>query len=214
MALSIFLLSVAIFPILTLASRSTLPLPALLPPLLARSLEGRQFDPSTIPTQCQSSCDTVVNTISACTTVTCTCSASNAADLTSCVGCLVGLDPAQGQDGQNLLDDFTQECAQAGLPVSGQTSTAAGTGTPAVETATPLSAAFPPAPASSTPAAPTAIPAGAAAKSSGVTVSVPASTGGSGLGAGFKGGAPARGAGALAVGVLGVTIGLAGVLVL
>ncbi|KAI0050087.1 hypothetical protein FA95DRAFT_1556008 [Auriscalpium vulgare] len=112
------LLLFALFPVLTLASPSFFSHRALLPsPLSARALEVRLIDPSTVPTQCQSACGSALNTLNACTTQACTCSAANSTGLTSCVGCLDGLGAAQGQEGQDVLDDVTQACAQADLPV-------------------------------------------------------------------------------------------------
>ncbi|KAI0050079.1 hypothetical protein FA95DRAFT_682704 [Auriscalpium vulgare] len=141
MASFIVLLSFTVFPVLTIASPNPLPLPALLSPLSARSLEGRQFDPSTAgtPAQCQSVCLPAFNAIDACDgTVACVCSASTVAGMKSCYGCVYGSDSA----GENAALDgactgpllsatsahyqssaaYTQDiCAQAEPPVSGPT---------------------------------------------------------------------------------------------
>jgi len=83
----------------------------------------RQVDPSQYPPQCQSTCSNILDTINACTTVACMCTASNNQALASCVDCILGsdgTDPSSSlvAQAQSILDNFESTCAQGGSPVA------------------------------------------------------------------------------------------------
>ncbi|KAJ4490815.1 hypothetical protein J3R30DRAFT_3425474 [Lentinula aciculospora] len=87
--------------------------------LIPRQSSSSGIDPSEIPTQCQSQCTTVLNTISACTTDSCICTTTNANDLESCVNCLVSLDPTAEmiEEGNEILESLNEECVTvSGFP--------------------------------------------------------------------------------------------------
>ncbi|KAF5367919.1 hypothetical protein D9758_004366 [Tetrapyrgos nigripes] len=77
------------------------------------------LDPSQFPSQCQSSCTTIINSLNGCTTDSCICTSDNASGMSSCVNCLVNIAPDSDSlksEGQNLLDQFNAECASFNLP--------------------------------------------------------------------------------------------------
>ncbi|KAF8829716.1 hypothetical protein HHX47_DHR2000289 [Lentinula edodes] len=80
--------------------------------LIARQSTSSGIDPSEIPTQCETQCTTVLNTISACTTDSCICTTTNANEMESCVNCLVSLDPTTDmiEEGDEILLSLEVEC--------------------------------------------------------------------------------------------------------
>ncbi|KAJ3730395.1 hypothetical protein EV361DRAFT_892014 [Lentinula raphanica] len=102
--------------------------------LIPRQSSTSGIDPSDIPTQCQSQCTTVLNTISTCTTVSCVCTTDNANEMESCVNCLISLDPTASmiEEGNEVLDSMSEECSTvSGFPtltVSASTTASGDTG--------------------------------------------------------------------------------------
>jgi len=91
---------------------------------LAGSIEGlakRQsasgIDPSDFPSACQSGCTSVLNTIEACTDVSCVCTSSNLNSIQSCINCIVNTDPSATLQsaGQSVLNTYNSECAGQGV---------------------------------------------------------------------------------------------------
>ncbi|KAH7868616.1 uncharacterized protein C8R40DRAFT_1074666 [Lentinula edodes] len=80
--------------------------------LIARQSTSSGIDPSEIPTQCETQCTTVLNTISACTTDSCICTTTNADEMESCVNCLVSIDPTADmiEEGNEILLSLEVEC--------------------------------------------------------------------------------------------------------
>jgi len=78
------------------------------------------LDPGQFPPQCQNSCATIINDISACAaSLACICTTANANTLLTCVDCVVSNNytVAHDEEGQSELDAFTTNCNAAGFKV-------------------------------------------------------------------------------------------------
>ncbi|KAJ7626760.1 hypothetical protein B0H17DRAFT_1110501 [Mycena rosella] len=88
----------------------------------SRRLISRQtstFDPSQIPSACQSSCNSIVDNANTCTTFQCLCTPKNDAAVQSCVNCVISLNHTgpviiDGQDSSI----FASECNLNNVSVS------------------------------------------------------------------------------------------------
>ncbi|KAL0576194.1 hypothetical protein V5O48_005792 [Marasmius crinis-equi] len=85
------------------------------------SLVARQstFDPSVIPSQCQTQCSAVVSDINKCSTSTstdplCGCTSAVNTDMKTCFNCLVSLAPTAQADIQKSYDEYILGCNSAG----------------------------------------------------------------------------------------------------
>jgi len=178
--------------------------------LLAR--QSGPLDPSTLPAQCQPSCTPIFGVLNTCTDATCLCTSTNGQNLENCMDCLISITETAEAEAQTVIDDYNNECIEAGAKVSplsllpGGTSagTSAGTASTSVVVAS----------ATSTAPALTATGTGKTTESS-VFFSLPStasgeaatSTGTSGSGSSsnpFRNGAPAGGKRLGVWGVLGV----------
>jgi len=83
---------------------------------LARRQSTSGIDPSEFPSKCQSGCTSILNTIEACTGLSCICTSSNLNGIQSCINCVVATDPSTLQSvGQSVLDTYNTDCAGEGV---------------------------------------------------------------------------------------------------
>ncbi|KAK7030855.1 hypothetical protein VNI00_013963 [Paramarasmius palmivorus] len=83
--------------------------------LAARQSSG--FDPSVIPTQCQSQCAAIVSDIQGCETSSntlCGCTTSNAANMRQCFACFIDIAPTVQSQIQSTYDDYVRSCNSIG----------------------------------------------------------------------------------------------------
>ncbi|KIJ19612.1 hypothetical protein PAXINDRAFT_96892 [Paxillus involutus ATCC 200175] len=75
------------------------------------SLVVRQtFDPSSLPTACQSPCE-VINTMTNCgSSISCICATTVGSELQQCMSCLVSADPSVQSSALSALDSWNQAC--------------------------------------------------------------------------------------------------------
>ncbi|KAI6039409.1 hypothetical protein EDC04DRAFT_2685925 [Pisolithus marmoratus] len=104
---------------------------------VSNALASRQssFDPSDLPSQCQSPCQ-VISTMSSSscdTSLTCLCASSIASELQTCMTCLVEAEPTVESSAQSALSSYNQACGtslslstSSGSGSSSATTTAAG----------------------------------------------------------------------------------------
>jgi len=88
--------------------------------LLTRQDTG--FDPSTIPSQCQSRCRVIVNSILSCEAETvppldCGCSRTEESGFVDCLDCIIALAPTQEiiNIAQTAVNNYILDCAQVGV---------------------------------------------------------------------------------------------------
>ncbi|KAJ7026943.1 hypothetical protein C8F04DRAFT_1123753 [Mycena alexandri] len=88
--------------------------------LLLRQSSTSSFDPSQIPPQCQSACNSVVDNANTCTTYQCLCTPKNDAAVLSCVNCVTSFNSSGSTiiDGQDILNQFASECNLNNVSVS------------------------------------------------------------------------------------------------
>ncbi|KAJ7727246.1 hypothetical protein B0H16DRAFT_1591142 [Mycena metata] len=88
--------------------------------LLLRQSSTSSFDPSQIPTQCQSACNTVLDHANTCTTYQCLCTPKNDAAVLSCVNCVTSFNSSGSTivDGQDILNQFASQCNLNNVSVS------------------------------------------------------------------------------------------------
>ncbi|KAF8198171.1 hypothetical protein K438DRAFT_701448 [Mycena galopus ATCC 62051] len=116
--------------------------------LLRQSSTPGAFDPSQIPTQCQSACNAVVDNSNTCTTFQCLCTPANDAAVLSCVNCVTSFNQSGTAivDGQDILNQFASQCNLNNVSVS--TLSASGiatvTGATTSNLAPPLTSSVPP----------------------------------------------------------------------
>ncbi|KAK7434533.1 hypothetical protein VKT23_020141 [Stygiomarasmius scandens] len=80
---------------------------------------GTTLDPSQFPSQCQTSCTTIINSLNNCDSESCICSSDNAKGMESCVNCLVSIAPDSASlqsEGKGLIDQFNTECSSFNIP--------------------------------------------------------------------------------------------------
>ncbi|KAL0948560.1 hypothetical protein HGRIS_011120 [Hohenbuehelia grisea] len=103
--------------------------------LLARQTT---LDPGSLPTQCQTACNSIVSTlnnVSCASDLSCLCTNANGRGLENCVNCLVSLNPSSAAlraQGQSILTNFESGCSNfnlSPLTVSGGSSIASGSAT-------------------------------------------------------------------------------------
>ncbi|KAF9259446.1 hypothetical protein L218DRAFT_1079868 [Marasmius fiardii PR-910] len=97
--------------LLTFEARDVTPIGS----LIARQSTG--FDPSVIPSACQSDCSAVVNDISGCsssTDVLCGCTSTVSADMKTCFVCLINLAPTAQPSVQSSYDEYINNCNSLG----------------------------------------------------------------------------------------------------
>jgi len=85
------------------------------------------LDPSTFPTQCQTICTPIIDTLNTCSIATCLCTQTNEINLEECVDCLIAADSSSNEVamGQTVLDDFNNDCVSTGLTATLSMSTSA-----------------------------------------------------------------------------------------
>ncbi|KAI0643390.1 hypothetical protein C8Q79DRAFT_1012673 [Trametes meyenii] len=100
---------------------------------LASLLRTRQagFDPSTIPSQCQSDCSDIISAVNSqtCSTdISCICSSSASNGLYTCLQCALNLAPSQSTltQAQGSYDDYADACEDGGVNISEKTLTIPG----------------------------------------------------------------------------------------
>ncbi|KAF7340844.1 hypothetical protein MSAN_02113900 [Mycena sanguinolenta] len=88
--------------------------------LFPRQSSSGFFDPSQIPTQCQTTCNTVVDNANTCTTFQCLCTPANDAAVLSCVNCVTSFNSSATTivDGQDILNQFASQCNINNITVS------------------------------------------------------------------------------------------------
>jgi len=104
--------------------------------LARRQTSVPSINPSDFPSACQSQCTTVLNTIEACTDLSCTCTSSNLNGIQTCINCVVNSDPSSTLQsvGQSVLSTYNTECAGQGVgsltlgSATGTASTSSSTG--------------------------------------------------------------------------------------
>ncbi|KAJ6510820.1 hypothetical protein C8R45DRAFT_965286 [Mycena sanguinolenta] len=141
--------------------------------LFLRQSSSGFFDPSQIPTQCQKTCNTVVDNANTCTTFQCLCTPANDAAVLSCVDCVTSDNNSATNivDGQDILNQFASQCNINNITVSALSASGIATVTgvttsdlspPITSSAPPLSqsasATSPSVPTSSTSVAPSTAP--------------------------------------------------------
>jgi len=106
------------------------------------ALQGRQpsqdlharsgVDPSSIASQCQSSCSNIVKTLDACTSASCECTQNNFNALGVCINCLVSLSSPSTffSPGDVYLTIFQAQCEASGAQLKSVAITATPTGSP------------------------------------------------------------------------------------
>jgi len=83
---------------------------------LARRQSTSGIDPSEFPSACQSGCTSILDTIEACTSISCICTSSNRNGFQSCIDCIVNTDPSALQSvGQSVLNTYNTDCAGEGV---------------------------------------------------------------------------------------------------
>ncbi|KAH9961920.1 hypothetical protein BC827DRAFT_1200298 [Russula dissimulans] len=107
--LSAPLMASAVAPILALA--------ALLAPFQPQDsrLHARQIF---VPAECLTICDPFIEAINNCFTESCTCTTQIMGALSDCVECSVQSGQTSPDDGQAALDNFAENCAADGFPLS------------------------------------------------------------------------------------------------
>ncbi|KAJ7664365.1 hypothetical protein DFH06DRAFT_322414 [Mycena polygramma] len=78
------------------------------------------FDPSQIPEECQSACNSVVDNANTCTTFKCLCTPANDAAVLACVDCVTSSNHSATAiiDGQDILNQFASQCNLNNVSVS------------------------------------------------------------------------------------------------
>ncbi|THU96811.1 hypothetical protein K435DRAFT_778368 [Dendrothele bispora CBS 962.96] len=87
--------------------------------IVVRQDDSSALDPSQFPSQCQSSCTTIISSLNGCTSESCICTSDNAKGMESCVNCLISIAPDSTSlktEGQSLIDQFNTECASFNIP--------------------------------------------------------------------------------------------------
>ncbi|KAH7907438.1 hypothetical protein BJ138DRAFT_1116704 [Hygrophoropsis aurantiaca] len=122
-------------------------IPSLLTTLVAFAVDSRVIasnvdiiNPSVIPAQCQSTCNSVINTLNTCTIDVC-CTNETGSQAEACIDCIVALEPTIGiiSWGQAELTALYNDCAEAGVGIapltvsySGATATSGADSTPSL----------------------------------------------------------------------------------
>jgi len=127
---------ITLVPLLVAASQAM----ALTPMETIQRLGKRQstsgINPSEFPSACQSECTTTLNTISACTGLSCVCTSSNLSGIQTCINCIVDTESSLQPVGQSVINTYNAECAGQGvssLTLGGSTGTAASAGASSTE---------------------------------------------------------------------------------
>ncbi|KAJ7187159.1 hypothetical protein C8R46DRAFT_285237 [Mycena filopes] len=96
---------------------------------LRQSSTGTSFDPSEIPSACQSVCTTVVDNANTCTTFQCLCTPKNDAAVLSCVNCVSSFNSSGSTiiSGQDILNQFASQCNLNNVSVSSLSASGVGT---------------------------------------------------------------------------------------
>ncbi|KAJ6523325.1 hypothetical protein B0H19DRAFT_1201851 [Mycena capillaripes] len=83
-------------------------------------LRQSTFDPSQIPEECQTTCNSVIDTANTCTTFQCLCTPANDKAVLSCVDCVTASNHTSTAiiDGQDILNQFASQCNLNNVSVS------------------------------------------------------------------------------------------------